>query len=73
MIVRINITPTQGHAGDNIILEAWTSEYDTAVHLDIIDENGKRQMSTGQVVFTNPYKFVLTLSKNIQNESKGKF
>lgn len=69
-IVRINITPTQGHAGDNIILEAWTSEYDTAVHLDIIDESGKHRMSTGQVIFTNPFKHVLTLSKHIFEPGK---
>lgn len=70
-IVRINISPTQGYAGDNIVLEAWASEPDTAVHLDIIDENDKRQMSTGQVIFTNPFKHVLTLSKH--NFGPGKY
>ena len=63
-IVGINISPKQGYAGDSIVLEAWVSKPDTAVHLDIIDENGKRRMNTGQVVFTNPFKHVLTLSKH---------
>lgn len=63
-ITRINITPKQGYAGEDIVLEAWVSDPDTAVHLDIIDKKGKRRINTGQVVFDKPFKHVLTLSKH---------
>lgn len=66
-IIRINITPTQGYAGDSIVLEAWASEPDTEIHLDIIDENGIRRINTGQVVFDKPFRYVLTLSKSYFN------
>jgi len=64
IITKINITPTQGYAGDSIVLEAWASKPDTAIHLDVVDENGKRRINTGQVVFDKPFKHVLTLSKH---------
>ena len=70
-IVKIDISPTQGYAGDNIILEAWVSKPDTAVHLDIMDENGNRKVNTGQIVFKNPFKHILTLSKH--NFEPGKY
>lgn len=63
-ITQIDISPKQGYAGDNIVLQAWTSKLDTPVNLDIIDEKGIRKMNTSQVVFEKPFRHVLTLSKS---------